>query len=141
MLGQMVSHLEMVEDIRREVAYNGGIGYSEHYAEYLIEETPDAIYVEKTQENIIRQKDLPKPLVFPNPAVERITMKYSLAKTTSLDIRLLSMTGELVRNLNSGEVEAGEHELAIDLIDLKSGVYLVTIHSEELQQTVRFVKR
>jgi len=50
----------------------------------------------------------------PNPAGPRTLVRYSLARTTPVDLRVYSSNGKLVRTLRSGTEPAGLHEVTWD---------------------------
>ncbi len=80
-------------------------------------------------------------LTFPNPATTDTRLEVQLpSKTESLGIRLLSMTGEVLQEINDQPAEAGVHEFQINLIDLKPAFYLIDVRYNDQHEVVRLSK-
>jgi hypothetical protein len=65
----------------------------------------------------------------PNPASGRTTITYSTPRETSVRIILTDITGKMVKELTSGRVSGGNHELLISTNDMASGSYLYILES------------
>jgi len=68
--------------------------------------------------------------VYPNPVTESATVDFTLSKSANVDIRIYNIMGEEVRYMMLGSKEAGNHQAAIEKLDLSSGIYFVTISFE-----------
>ncbi|GAB5418815.1 MAG: hypothetical protein Crog4KO_02050 [Crocinitomicaceae bacterium] len=80
-------------------------------------------------------------LTFPNPATTDTRLEVQLPnKTESLGIRLLSLTGEVLQEINDQPAEAGVHEFQINLMDLKPAYYLIDVRYNDQHEVVRLSK-
>lgn len=61
---------------------------------------------------------------YPNPFVSATTFNYSLPSESTIRISLSDMTGNVVKELVSGRVSAGEHSVSFDASQLASGKYI-----------------
>ena len=78
--------------------------------------------------------------VFPNPANSIANVQFLLPKSQQqMNIQLLNIIGEQVKNIFSGNLSSGQHNLSIDVSDLAPGVYFVTISNPTRKVVQRFV--
>ena len=77
--------------------------------------------------------------LFPNPANEHVTLAYNLANTSDVNVKIVSMNGQQVAEMEKQQVE-GEVVMQVSVADLPDGVYFATITAEgNLPVTRRFV--
>ncbi len=76
--------------------------------------------------------------VWPNPATDRIEIRFALDRMTDVQVDLLDPLGRTVRTLATGKHTVGTHRLTADLTGLTAGVYLARLRSASQQQVVRF---
>ena len=72
--------------------------------------------------------------VFPNPALDFLTVEFTLKSVQPVSIKIYSLTGEELGTIRDEIMQAGTHTLAHGLEDYPSGSYLVRFISG--QQTV-----
>ena len=78
--------------------------------------------------------------VFPNPANSIANVQFLLPKSQQqMNIQLHNIIGEQVKNIFSGNLSSGQHNLSIDVSDLAPGVYFVTISNPTRKVVQRFV--
>ena len=78
--------------------------------------------------------------VFPNPANSIANVQFLLPKRQQqMNIQLHNIIGEQVKNIFSGNLSSGQHNLSIDVSDLAPGVYFVTISNPTRKVVQRFV--
>ncbi|RMG74422.1 MAG: T9SS C-terminal target domain-containing protein, partial [Bacteroidetes bacterium] len=63
----------------------------------------------------------------PNPATDQVDVRYTLESDGPAHLRILSPGGEVIRDLNAGTKSAGDHQVTLDISDLKPGVYIVQL--------------
>lgn len=68
---------------------------------------------------------------YPNPAVNTTTLRLDVPQAAKISIDLRDEKGNLVKNIANEQFRAGDHELTIDLTELQSGTYYVTINSAQ----------
>lgn len=79
--------------------------------------------------------------VYPNPAREATSLEVKLPSSQEqLVINLYDMSGSHIQSVYDGEMNRGTHTYQLNLIDLKPGMYLVTILSADFKETVRISK-
>lgn len=68
--------------------------------------------------------------ILPNPAVDAVQVRYHLSVAGSVKVELYTAEGRLVRILDSGYREAGEHRTFIRTEQLSSGLYLCRLTTD-----------
>ncbi|MFI5172053.1 MAG: T9SS type A sorting domain-containing protein, partial [Chitinophagales bacterium] len=70
--------------------------------------------------------------IFPNPAVDIITVNYNIAENASTFLEIANATGEIV-NTESKELIPGINSISININELPAGIYFVKIndHAEQ----------
>jgi hypothetical protein len=71
--------------------------------------------------------------VYPNPTEDLLTVKYPQMESVTLS----NITGQVVRVVETGNVDY----IRIDVVDLNSGVYFLTVDSPHGKVSSKFVKR
>jgi len=74
--------------------------------------------------------------IYPSPAMNSVTIPFSLATTCAARIDVYDVTGRIVTTLAAGEIAAGQHRLVWNLRDtngsvIPSGVYHVRISTAD----------
>lgn len=78
--------------------------------------------------------------VFPNPTNDVANIQFLLAESQQqMDITLHNIVGETVQNIFNGFMSSGQQNIAVDVSDLASGVYFVTISNPNRKVVQRFV--
>jgi hypothetical protein len=76
--------------------------------------------------------------LFPNPANENTTLKFTLEEASAVTLNIYDMTGKLVQAVaNNDQLLAGDHSIAVETASLPAGVYFMTLTSGELSVTRR----
>lgn len=80
--------------------------------------------------------------VFPNPTTGQLNINFELNNTENpAEIRMIDMSGRVVKNIVSGFNTAGFTQMRTDISELNNGVYLLQIISGEKSITKRIVKQ
>lgn len=69
--------------------------------------------------------------VQPTLVVENTDINISLEQSDELSIALYNMNGQVVRNIHTGNLNAGNHHFTIEKGNIPSGIYLVHIQNNE----------
>lgn len=77
--------------------------------------------------------------LYPNPAGDFVKAEISVAKQSLVQINLLSISGQLIRNEYDGMLLPGEHSVTINCSSLKAGSYLVQLKSESSTQSLPLI--
>jgi hypothetical protein len=70
----------------------------------------------------------------PNPAKESTEIRFSLASTENVTLKLYDMLGKEMRTILNSNVTAGNHSVRISTADLPEGVYFYTLRQEILRE-------
>ena len=80
--------------------------------------------------------------LFPVPVSDDVNLKYTLKKSTEVNINLLNSKGQLIEKLIQNENRLqGEHHENFKLKNLSKGVYFVQIIVNNHAETLKFVKK
>ena len=63
--------------------------------------------------------------IVPNPVRESTEIGFVLPETGVTTLAIYGLNGELVRMVRNGEMEEGGHTVAVDVVDLPAGAYIV----------------
>lgn len=72
--------------------------------------------------------------VFPNPAKDQLNVSYTVEEASEISLSITNMLGQQVRYMEMGTVSQGANTTTLDISDLESGIYMVTIQTG--QETV-----
>ena len=77
---------------------------------------------------------------YPNPFNPNTTIAFTLAKAGKVSLSIYNMKGQLVKTLQQGNLESGDHRLNWNGLDdngmeVSSGLYLYRLESEGYTQT------
>jgi hypothetical protein len=75
--------------------------------------------------------------VFPNPVASDFNISWSQSDASEISVRLTNLQGQLVRNLELGNIEAGQQNININTNELNSGWYSLSIVSSKSVQTIK----
>jgi hypothetical protein len=77
---------------------------------------------------------------YPNPASEKITLDYTLDKSSNIKISVYNLNNQLVKSYMNNEPHgAGSYTRSFDVSDLKTGVYFVRMTTGMTSKTVKVV--
>ncbi|MGE5437207.1 MAG: T9SS type A sorting domain-containing protein [Syntrophothermus sp.] len=72
---------------------------------------------------------------YPNPFNPSTTVKFNLPVKTQVSLILFNNLGEKVKDIYSGELEAGYHEVKLDASNLSSGMYIYRLNAGKFTST------
>ncbi|MEM6804160.1 MAG: M12 family metallo-peptidase [Bacteroidota bacterium] len=67
--------------------------------------------------------------VYPNPGQSLSQLEIVVYRTSEYSIDVMDMNGKLVREVFSGELNAGPHSFDLDLSDFQAGLYFYSVRS------------
>ena len=80
--------------------------------------------------------------IYPNPLKLNTQITYDLLKSTSVSIIMYNILGEKVANfITNSPREAGEHTETLNIPEMPSGIYLITINTPNGSKSIRVVKQ
>ncbi|HNE29089.1 MAG TPA: T9SS type A sorting domain-containing protein, partial [Saprospiraceae bacterium] len=77
--------------------------------------------------------------MFPNPASDEATLAFTSRESGAYELRLTDVSGQTVLRQQQ-EASAGPNAVRVPLTDLKPGIYLVQLRSENQVQTLKLMK-
>lgn len=72
---------------------------------------------------------------YPNPAKDKFTLKLSILKSSWVKIKITDLSGREIKEYNYYEMSGGTYELLVSLQSVSSGVYFVTVSTENYSAT------
>jgi thiol-disulfide isomerase/thioredoxin len=75
--------------------------------------------------------------VYPNPATDVVTTKFSLTEQSNVAIEIVDMLGKVVKTVANKSLTAGTYEVPTNVAELASGIYLVKITTDNGSITER----
>ncbi len=79
--------------------------------------------------------------VYPNPTNGQTSVNFKLNNTSNVTVNVVDITGKAVYTSNEGAKNAGSHNLTFDASTFTSGVYYVTITTDNTQVTKKLIKK
>lgn len=76
-------------------------------------------------------------LIFPNPVISSFNLGWSQIKDADVSIKLTNIQGQTVKNIELGNVAAGQQNISIDTNELNSGWYSLSIVGANSVQTLK----
>ena len=77
--------------------------------------------------------------VFPNPATTLLNIQFNLTSTEDMNISISNGLGQIVKQVNTGNLDAGQHNFSVNTSDLASGMYFINFTDGQNVMTQRFV--
>jgi len=81
-------------------------------------------------EDLFVPYDLKLEQNYPNPFNPLTTIHFTLEQSENVILDIHDLSGRRVKQVFSGRLEAGKHNLLLDASDIASGIYLYTLHTK-----------
>jgi hypothetical protein len=69
--------------------------------------------------------------ILPNPSNGDFKIKFTLIKSTNLEIEVTDLAGKIVHSQPIGTTNYGFNEISLNLNNLNTGMYICNIHTTE----------
>ena len=79
--------------------------------------------------------------IYPNPTSGETSVTFSLANASKVSVNVMDITGKIIYTENEANKSEGKHTLNINASEFNSGVYYVTIITDEAQVTKKLIKK
>lgn len=76
---------------------------------------------------------------YPNPFNNSTTIRYNLLYSSNVTIKIYNWLGELVMEIPQGWRTPGQYELALDMKNFASGIYLYYLNAENFRQAKKMM--
>jgi len=90
------------------------------------------------QSQVIQANELSDIQLYPNPAQDKATLKFSSSHVSDYTISLIESTGKVVYN-SKGVVMEGENMIELNLANYSKGIYMLQMIRDGEQQMLRLV--
>jgi hypothetical protein len=80
-----------------------------------------------------------KLFAYPNPFNSVVTVSVTLPRAADVRVALYDIAGKIVRILEEGRMEAGEHRVTLNANGLSSGIYFARLQSGNQSKTAKLV--
>ena len=116
----------------------GDMAMSRSYITYLNETVvTDQVLYDKNGEVIPTSF---QAKVYPNPAITTTTLELGFPLKDNFAIQLFDISGKFLQMIHQGELDPGMHRFPFEISEYISGTYLIVIHSEKYNETIRLIK-
>jgi hypothetical protein len=120
--------------------------YSSHYSSSftntaeVLDVTPSAVktYMKEQPLDIQMSQKIDNSLTVIYRTDGSINIKYILSSDESVSLSILNTTGQIVKQLPSQTLSAGEHTLNIPAVDFASGTYFVRLTANNTSKVFKF---
>ena len=80
-----------------------------------------------------------KASVFPNPAKNNLTIQFPNTVDSDTEVTITTMNGQVIKKQIISQNELIDNQKQIDIADLKNGIYLLQLHSNNYSKTLKIV--
>jgi hypothetical protein len=109
------------------------------FSAYVLVTGPDPLSVSDPKYSSKRTPHNFQISLFPNPFNNTTAISYSLPRAANVTISLFDITGRLVRVVQEGRFEAGEHQVTLNAEGLASGIYFARLQTANQSKTVKLM--
>jgi len=78
-------------------------------------------------------------LLYPNPALDNLTIDFFGAEVQFYSINIYNILGEMI--LQKDQLDGGESKFKLDVSQLKNGIYFLELNNSYGLQSVKFIKK
>jgi hypothetical protein len=94
----------------------------------------------------VTPKNVSNISAYPNPSSDNVTVSYRLEKSTDVNVSLTDQAGSIVYSKDFGKKESGNHTFELkdnsfDIKNISSGIYYLTINSNNSKQTISIIRK
>ncbi len=69
--------------------------------------------------------------VYPNPFSSSTTLELNLSDTKNLSISIIDVTGRIVKNISTKNLQSGKNTITIDLTEFNDGIYFCLVKTDD----------
>lgn len=100
----------------------------------------ETIIIEGTPSNFsVNESVIEVAKVMPNPASDFSVLVYNIKESAKVDVKILDITGKVVRQINEGTKQAGTYTTVLNLNELANGTYVYQVSANGHTTTGRLV--
>lgn len=123
----------------REYVLGGAVVQCVEYIDYLDQVVPEK--EKRYDKNGVLIPDEFGLTAYPNPTSGPTSLKLEVPNDEQIQISVLNMTGQVIRDFGQKKYDSGTHELHLDLTDHPAGMYMVVVQSQSFEKITRISKQ
>ena len=77
---------------------------------------------------------------YPQPVQDRVTVSFNLPNSENLVIQVLNPTGRLIKEIDLGLLQTGEHSTMLEMTDSPKGLYILNVQGINFNKSIPFIK-
>jgi hypothetical protein len=101
----------------------------------------DALLSTPGSDNLEKDKFQANINLYPNPVQDQATVDFNLETNGTVQLQVFNLSGQVVQQVTSKDLQAGANRIAFDVQDLPRGTYILRLQSENFSETTKFIKR
>ncbi len=102
---------------------------------------PDGTVVPLTEVMSIEENQVVTGMeLFPNPVVDQTTLRLNSEVAENASVRVIDITGKVVMELGEQSIEQGANTISLDMSELSSGTYYLTVQGNQIKAAKAFIK-
>lgn len=78
-------------------------------------------------------------IIYPNPVVKKVNLTFGLPESREVNLSLLDITGQEIRQFCQGRYSSGTHMLSFNIDDLAPGIYLIRFETSTALQLHKLI--
>ncbi len=98
-------------------------------------------YMSVEEKSISKIAQISTIKLYPNPTSDITYFEYTLSNTSKVLVNLFDISGKMIRSIDLGTLNAGEHKSEINVNDLSSGAYFLQLQTDNGTSIKKFIKR
>ena len=78
--------------------------------------------------------------IYPNPVKDKFYLSYNYLTTSNVNVDILDISGRTLKSITNPQTQFSEnHDISIDVSNMKDGIYFARIKADNLSKTIRFI--
>jgi hypothetical protein len=78
-------------------------------------------------------------MIYPNPADSQLCLNYEIPENSDITFVIYDISGRKLRNIELKKQSEGSHDISIDIHNVPSGIYIVSLKTQHSQDNEKFV--
>jgi hypothetical protein len=100
----------------------------------------DFLSLPSDQDNLATAKFIPNINVYPNPMTDQGNIGFSLETAGKVKVQIFNLSGQMVREINEGNLAEGNNNIQFNANDLAKGTYIIRLTAGDKVETSKFIK-
>lgn len=117
----------------------GRIYIATHGLGIFEDRTYESVPKENYNEKVAVYNDI-KLSIFPNPVTTNAKVRITSSSNKNITLKIINLSGQIVKNISKQHIYTGQNTVNIQLNDIKKGVYLLNLNTNNFNKTIRFIK-